>query len=411
MLLYSLLVAVLLSGVVSGAPSLFAAVESPWSDCRAVNDTQSCYRTRDVACVRTSDNRTAPWYYCMDAGRERTSSVELCSKGACVQDCAVTEWNSWSSCNCDSGFYRTRNRTIIVPPRNNGDPCPALLDRELCSSCINNALFDSRPRRYTWRTDKWGVCGALNAKCGSGIQNRTVECNDSDGSRAPLSKCLNELAYTNLITPPTSRLCNVPCNCEVSVWGSWSPCRSLCDTTTPRTAHVRTRTITQQPTTGGTDCPSLTESRECSEEHNITCPSYHWNTSDWSTCQYQTGASCGHGYSTRYIYCVKKHAGTIESVNHTFCDLSSRPVELEICDTPCLHACVLGQWSAWSDCTPSCELAYSNRTRDILVEPQGEAVCLHRLELRQCPQLPCLQWIPDEFSICFVPGDEVSCYY
>ena len=412
MLLYCFLGAVLLSGCVSGAPSLFAAKESPWSDCRAVNSTQACYRTRDVACVRTSDNRTAPWYYCMDAGRERPSSVELCSQGSCVQDCAVTQWSSWSDCNCKkSGFYRTRNRTIIVPPRNNGDPCPGLLDRELCSSCINNAPFESRPRRYTWKTDAWGVCSALNKRCGSGIQNRTIECIDSDGSKTPFSNCLSELAYANLVAPASSRLCNVPCNCEVSDWGSWSPCQSLCDTPTPhRTANVRSRTITQQPTTGGADCPSLTESRVCSEEPTSTCPSYYWNTSDWSTCQYQTGATCGHGYSSRYLYCIKEHAGIKKHVNHTFCDLSSRPIELERCDTPCPRACVVGVWSAWSECAPSCKLTYSNRTRDILVQPQGEEeTCPHRLEMRECPQLPCLQWIPEEFSMCFVLANKVSC--
>lgn len=413
MLLQWFLTAALLFGGVSSEQALFSVLETPWSSCQAINETQACYRTRDVACVRTSDNRTAPWYYCIAAGRLRPLTVQLCSEGACMQDCIVTEWSPWSDCNnCEIGaFHRTRSRAVVVPPRNQAEQlCPVLLEREVCESCINNAVFDSLPRRYTWSTAVWGTCGALSHDaCGPGLQNRTVQCMDSDGSQALFSNCLSELSYSNLVPPPPSRLCNVPCACEVSEWSSWSSCQSICTAPSPHTANTRTRTVTQQPTLGRENCPSLLNTRDCiAEDTPLNCPTHSWSSSDWSTCQYQTDADCGHGHQTRYIYCVQDMNGTREHVNQTFCDISNRPMEFQICYTPCPSVCIVGGWSLWSECTSSCQPSYSNRTRDILVQPKGgDELCPHSLEVRSCPQLPCLQWITEEYSLCFVSSSEV----
>ncbi len=412
MLLQWLLTVALFFGGVSGTFQLFTVQESPWSSCKPINETQACYRTRDVACVHTTDNITVPWYYCTDTGRLRPSSVEICQEGACMQECIVTEWSEWSECNCAAGFYRNRTRDVVVPPRNTEQPCPALLERELCPSCINNAAFDSLPRRYTWKTAAWGTCVALNEKCGAGLQNRTVQCIDSDGSEAMFSDCLSELAYSNLASPPSSRLCNIPCNCEVSEWNEWMPCESVCTAPIPHTVQTRTRTITLHPTPDGDNCPMLIEARDCTDDTPLSCPTHYWSVSDWSTCQYQTDASCGVGHQTRYIYCIQEMNGTIEHVNHTFCDILNRPIEFESCHTPCPSVCIVGKWSPWSECTPNCELSYRNRTRDVLVEPQGDELCPHTLELKECPQLPCLQWITEEYSFCIVSSGEVSyCFH
>lgn len=404
--------ALLLVGGVSAVPSLFDVQETSWTACQVINETQACYRTRDVECVRTSDSTTAPWYYCNNLGLERPLSVEACNEGDCVQDCAVTEWSSWSSCDCEAGFYRTRSREVVVPPRNGGEGCPDLLEQDVCSACVNGALFDSIPRQYTWKTGQWGSCTALDttSKCGSGTQNRTVECVSSIGGSGKIFDCLNEVAYSSLLAPPTTRLCTVPCSCAVSEWSEWSACQSICDSITPHFARIRTRTITQYPIMGGADCPSLIETTRCTNGSPPNCPIYHWNTSDWSSCQYQTDASCGNGHMTRFLYCIKEHNGTSKNVNHTYCQMyaqSPPPSQVSHCHTVCPRACVLGVWGEWLECTPSCEQKYSNRTRRVLVEPLGDEICPHTLELRECPQLPCLQWIPSEWSSCFVTSNQV----
>lgn len=62
-------------------------------------------------------------------------------------------------------------------------------------------------------------------------------------------------------------------NCEVSAWGDWSAC-SL------EGRQTRTRTIVVSPTFGGTACPVLTETRDCTPP--VGCEVSEW--SEWSTC-------------------------------------------------------------------------------------------------------------------------------
>ncbi|XP_069468308.1 spondin-2-like [Ambystoma mexicanum] len=48
-------------------------------------------------------------------------------------DCEVSHWLSWGLCSqsCGSGI-RQRTRYITLQPANDGDPCPPLLEREMC---------------------------------------------------------------------------------------------------------------------------------------------------------------------------------------------------------------------------------------------------------------------------------------
>ena len=392
----------------------FAVLESEWTDCRAINSTQACYRTRDAVCVRTRDNRTASWYYCLETDHTRPHTIEICPQGSCVQDCVVTQWTTWSNCNCEASFYRTRTRDIITPPRNGGKPCPSLQDSEICSECIASARFDQLPRQYTWRTGVWGVCSPLD-HCGPGTQHRALECVGLDGLEANVSNCLNELAYTNLVPPTITRLCYTPCNCVVTRWSQspWSECLPVCDVSNPHTAQTRTRTIIQHPTGGGVKCPqSLSESRVCSDTPPPNCPRYSWSTSDWSDCSHQTDATCGAGQRTRFIYCVREFDETRVNVPLDLCGQlagTPRPINVMPCHTPCPQTCVLGAWSEWTECPQSCDVTYSNRTREILVPPQGAGgECSHTIELRECPILPCASWITGPYGDCYISPDQVS---
>ena len=400
----ALVVILLALGSSSAMSSVFKIQKDPWSACKAINETQMCYRSRETKCMRTSDNYTAPWYYCEDGGLDRPFTVEICDAGSCVQDCVVTDWSDWTECNCGQDFYLNRTREVVAPPRNGGAPCPALLERQLCQKCLNNALFHVIPRQHTWRTGSWGACRALDTTrgCGSGIQNRSLHCVGVDGIEDDdLSECRNERAYSSLDAPPTSRLCTVPCDCVV---GEWSECQSMCDVSTTHTVQIRSRSV---PSPDGAECLPLLETRECPNSAPPSCPTYFWITSDWTVCRYYGNAVCGDGYMTRYLYCVTDNNGTMQFVDQTMCP-TQRPPQVSPCHVECPQACVVGAWSTWSNCTPSCEATYSNRTREVLVTPRGEGVCPHTLELRECPRTECVQWVASGYSDCYIPPSQVS---
>lgn len=392
----------------------FAVLETDWSQCKPINSTPACYRSRQAVCVRISDNRTAPWYYCtIDSPRPAT--VELCPEASCVQDCVVTEWTPRSVCNCTTSLYRTRSRSLVAPARNGGQPCPALLEKEQCDECVARLSLDELPRNYTWRTGPWGVCSLLNVAedCGAGKQGRSVDCVDKDSLEVNVSKCLNELAYSNVVPPPLWRLCFTPCNC-LTQWSDWSGCEPVCDVDVPYTAQMRTQAIVRQPTNGGSRCPlSLAETMQCPGVFPRHCPRYSWNTSDWSDCSHQMGATCGPGQMTRFVFCIKEQEnGTQENVALDTCDLLTdtlRPSDISACNTPCPQSCVLGTWSRWTECLPSCSSSYSNRTRDVLVPAQGSGtMCAHTVELRECPILPCFKFIIGPYSDCTIGFNGVS---
>ena len=85
-----------------------------------------------------------------------------------------------------------------------------------------------------------------------------------------------------------------PRSCPVSAWSEWSTCAFENGATCG--SGVRTRTRQLLPTTSACTAPSLTDTKRCREEC-VECETSSW--SDWSTCVFPDGAVCGHGVSTR----------------------------------------------------------------------------------------------------------------
>ena len=400
----------------SSSPRIFHVVLGAWSDCRPVNNTQACYRTRDAVCVRRTDNATAPWYYCTDIGMERPHEVEKCSGSDCVRDCAVTEWSSWSSCdNCSAGFFRYRTREIVLPPTNGGRECPELMEREKCINCfLENRPFETLPRTYTWRTGEWRTCTTLddNADCGHGLQTRAVECVDNQRRLVNSSFCVSEeAAYLHVFPPATTRLCDVPCRCLVEEWSAWTQCTANCSTSPLTGYRRRTRSILRQPTLGET-CPQDLEETQLCTNFDSACPSYAWETSGWSPCTPQSeGATCGAGLRSRFAYCVERRGAVSVSVDSSLCESSVRPSTLSSCEVSCHQDCSVGEWSDWSECSRACVPTNKNRTRVVLLPPlAGGEHCPHLVEYKTCPVVPCVSWVVDHLisSPCF-PDDGNSC--
>lgn len=400
-------------GAVQRESPEFVAFTTAWSECRRINESVQCYRTRDTSCRVWREETLAPWYYCEEAGQERPVEVEACAEGECVLDCVATSWSEWSSCECEEDAYRTRSREVAFPPQNGGDPCPPLAQRELCDCPLN---LTTSPRNYTWSTGRWGACRPLSAskRCGDGVRSRSVDCVDLRGFSVDPSHCLSEPAYANVLPPALEQVCYDPCPCRVSEWSEWTDCEAACDAApAPRGEQRRQREILQQPTLGAGVCPRTEETRTCSADTS-SCPQLSWGTSEWSECDLPEGATCGVGLHRRYRYCLE----TLPASNSSFvvdeqrCNsrLELKPTTLLPCEIPCPQDCVVGWWSEWTQCPITCESAYSNRTRDVLIPPlAGGSACPHLLELQECPRIPCAQWAVEDFSPCFLYVSSDAC--
>jgi hypothetical protein len=391
-------------------------LEGPWSSCAPINSTQACYRSREVVCVRTTDNATAPWYYCTNIGLERPHSVERCHSSSCPQDCAASEWTSWTQCNCTRiGFFRSRRREIVLPPRNGGKECPSLLERERCGTCFRNRPFDVLPRSYTWRTGEWGACSTpldSSADCGHGVQTRLVECVNTEGRVVNSTMCLlQEEAYAHVHPPSTTKLCDIPCPCQFSDWTDWSSCTANCSISPPARYEKRTRHVVRHATYGGECSQPLEETRACTLSTN-TCPTYSWESSDWSPCRPQDPeATCGTGLTTRFAYCIETRSGGVSvAVDSNLCNNLEPLSVLASCNISCRQDCIVGPWSDWSECPKACTPTYSNRTRDVVLPVlAGGAACPHLIEYRACPVLPCVSWAPQPYQACFPSNLSTNC--
>ncbi|XP_061570036.1 SCO-spondin [Cololabis saira] len=112
------------------------------------------------------------------------------------------------------------------------------------------------------------------------------------------------------------------------------------------------------------------------------CPVYEaW--SSWSPCS----VSCGRGQTTRTRSCRDAVGGPpcAETTQTQGCDLPSCPA-----------GCLLGQWSAWSECSATCGGGVSLRNKTVLREPEpGGAACPGPLEQHTiCSTQSCLPECP-----------------
>lgn len=156
---------------------------STWGKCSLASGEQQCSRGKGV------QNRTVQ---CVWKNTGFTENDDVCSmfklkpiseracELRCSQDCIVSEYSKWSSCDNCKLPNRTRTRSIVVPPLYGGQSCLAFTEMEPCSNCTES---------YSLSVGSWSQCTSFQTKLLTinskhpliGHQTREVRCQKSNG--------------------------------------------------------------------------------------------------------------------------------------------------------------------------------------------------------------------------------------
>ncbi|XP_038645858.1 thrombospondin type-1 domain-containing protein 7B isoform X2 [Scyliorhinus canicula] len=384
-----------------------------WSDCilpenmvtlqlgmKFQGDVKDCgqgVHYRAIACYDQNKKLVNPWL-CSNSGYiEETCSLP------CPSDCKLSDWSNWSACSksCGSGV-QIRSKWLREKSYNSGRPCLKL--------DVKNQVYDRVPcyrhcSQYSWIAESWSVCRINNREsihnCGEGVQTRKVRCmnNTADGPGESVDDALCD--YDEM--PVGARQCSLPCpkDCVMSDWGHWSICPKECNILNIR---VRTRYPLRLAADGKT-CPEASEVEPCTLNKN--CFYYHYNLTEWSSCQLSDNAVCGQGLKFRLLDCAQSDG---KSVDVKLCEKMGleSPWHLSMyCFVECPVNCQLSEWSSWSECSRNCGLeGQMKRTRHVLQKAHGEGrPCFSQLsQHRPCLIKPCYSWVFGEWSACKVEG-------
>eukprot|EP00397_Hematodinium_sp_SG-2012_P000495 GEMP01000495.1.p1 GENE.GEMP01000495.1~~GEMP01000495.1.p1 ORF type:complete len:1392 (+),score=278.77 GEMP01000495.1:601-4776(+) len=271
-----------------------------------------------------------------------------------------------------------RHRTIIVAPMNGGNLCDAKDSLEVKScgmqqcptAAVNCAFSDWEP---------WEPCPV---SCGGAKRprKRTIETSAVRGGET-CEGLLEEWGNCG------TEACTVPgIDCFFGIWSPWSGCSCLCN------GHQsRTRDIGTPASQGGSLCegpisqlmPCNVGSDAC-KDFARNCKFTEWTK--WSTCS----ATCNGGQHQRTRQVAQRAKG-----HGIPCD--GQLTELEGCGqikcTTSAIDCAWGDWSAWCDCTASCDGGTQARIRDIKQYAcDGGKACEigASREARPCNEKPCM---------------------
>jgi len=322
---------------------------STWGDC-----TKSCGSGTKIR-ARTQTSGASNGGKDCDALKESVA----CGLTACPDDCTTTSWGPWSDCTkaCEVGTS-IRIRGVVERETNGGQRCPPLKEHKYCNehTCPLNC-----------KVTVWGSWHSCSKSCGHGIHTRYRSVNThprGDGDACP-----------NLTeTKPCEDQIECPVNCKVGSWSDYGDCTVGCG----GGLKERTRSVTTQAAHNGASCPAVTQRKACNEHH---CP-IHCKVSDfsdWGECS----RTCGTGvqFRKRTLHKAALFGG----------DECPEMVDTISCNTkPCAVDCQLSMWSAYDECSKSCDMGFQTRKRTVVVPAaHGGKVCGEKQSVRFCSQHHC----------------------
>lgn len=298
---------------------------SLWSDC----DSEHWQRTRSREIVAPPLGEGRPCELIMEetAGCKRPDP----------EDCRVSEWGGWSSCDKScSGGQRYRERNLLVASRNGGS-CP-WQPTKTTEACNTAACPSGKLNCFIAPWTLWSPCSVT---VGTGTQSRvrmvsSLAQNGGEGCNGTLAEVM-----------PCQVTGWAAIDCKWGDWEEWSGCTVTCGGGN----RQRSRVIAQAAENGGKSCPALDkiEVAPCSTDQcDQGCVDAAWsNWMEWTTCS----ATCSQGYKSRRrtVDVEANHCGKpVEGLHEEFAVCSELPPCVVIAD------CALSTWGDWSQCSCDC---------------------------------------------------------
>lgn len=377
---------------------------------------------RTVTCIYTSPEGISEKVEGAACSRfdKKPDDTLRCSRD-CPQDCIVTDFQPWTSCNGCEAVNRTKSRIVIVAPNAEGQNCPPLSIMEPCSNmaaCLQRPL--QKPH-YLLKIGRWSQCIGSSVTKLDGIENnyqhrpvigqrvRNITCLTDTGDIVDLSYCQHKHNYKTIETVEN---CIVSVNCVLSPWTEWNIQEEGCITSEGRIVpeiRTRSRRLLRLPEGNGHPCPPLYDKRVITSGLP-PCDKYIWKTSEWGDCvvihqQKIIKPLCGGGVQLRNLTCLRLLDRV--PVSSLLCK-ESKPVTIQRCHIICSQDCKVSHWSQWSPCIPykndffqiSGE-GYKVRSRSILIEPLSNGKeCPYLYEVDLCDRSQLVMWKYGEWSSC-----------
>lgn len=320
-------------------------------------------RTRDVVEAATFQGSTCP---------HLTDSQE-CGELRCPVDCQVGAWLEWSTCDksCGNGDRKRARHPIGFVTAFGGQDCPDLTEHEVCEpqACPEDCEIG-----------QWSAYGDCSLTCDGGVrvQTRVVVEAIAGGKACPASERNGACEHNPC-----------PINCDVGDWEDWGSCSASCQDTTGAITNFRTRErkiLTVGDHGGNQTCPMTIEHDNFSCSAGTTsegtfpsCPIDCAVTqfSEWTTC----ALSCGTGFQYKEREVIGNGAA------HGGAACPSLQMARDCNSALCPVDCVLGAWSAFTDCSLTCGTVqgHRDRSREVLAQPlNGGEECPAEVSWEAC---------------------------
>ncbi|KAJ8307359.1 hypothetical protein KUTeg_015443 [Tegillarca granosa] len=151
-----------------------------WSDCSLSPMSTVCargsgVRYRNVTCVWKGNGQLEEDNVC-SSFEQKPASRQRCEL-RCPQDCVVSVFSKWNSCESCRYANKTRTRNIIVPPSNGGKECPDFTESVPCRNCTSAYFLSIFP---------WSKCVSFSSSSSHpqvGHQDRDIKCINGLGAR------------------------------------------------------------------------------------------------------------------------------------------------------------------------------------------------------------------------------------
>nr|CAD7414041.1 unnamed protein product [Timema poppensis] len=194
---------------------------------------------------------------------------------------------------------------VLRPSMNAGRPCEDMVQYKVCNKPCDT---------FQWFTGGWSECQLIGADqergCGTGDQYRHVRCMQLQPDELPTE--VSDMFCDPIVQPADVNACHVACpgDCVLGPWSDWSECYKPCESDRER---QRTRSILRAPQSSAATCPQLIEVQPC--RLNVTCFTYSWRWTDYSSCLPLGGSPCGEGVQSRAVYCLRSDGRPVADRN------------------------------------------------------------------------------------------------